>query len=512
MNRTKKWFRDLFRRRMFVAFLILLQFLLIFYFIISGSNSIVINILLKLISILVALHIVAKKDKSAYKLTWIFLILLFPVFGGLFYLLFKFQSSTRIFSKKIDIIDEQSQELFLLSKDSYNKAAKELVKFTPLVNYLQNFSKFPIYEHTKSEFLPSGEKMFEELLKELSKAEKYIFLEYFIIQEGLMWNSILEILKEKVKQGVEVRIIYDDMGCFLLLPNNYNKRLASYGIKCVVFNKFRPFLTAIQNNRDHRKMAIIDGKVAFTGGINLSDEYINVYERFGHWKDAGVMIQGEAVWSFTMMFLQLWSICKNSRENYLDYYPWQDKKCTIRSDGYIQPYADSPMDKENVGEHVYLHIINNAKKYIYINTPYLIIDDSMVSALVLAAKSGIDVRITVPYRADKKLIHFTTRSYYRDLIKAGVRIYEYSKGFIHSKSFISDDRIATMGTTNLDFRSLYLHFECGTCIYDAKCISDMKEDFENTLPVCKEITLEDCKGNVTTRFLQDVCRLFAPLM
>ena len=353
----------------------------------SGSSSLLINILLKLISILVALHIVAKKDKSAYKLTWVFLILLFPVFGGLFYLLFKFQSSTRIFSKKIDVVDEQSKELFLLPNNNYEKASKALKDFVPLISYLQNFSNFPVYEHTKPTFLASGEKMFEELLKELSKAEKYIFLEYFIIQEGLMWNSILEILKEKVKQGVEVRIIYDDMGCFLLLPNNYNKRLESYGIKCVVFNKFRPFLASIQNNRDHRKIAIIDGKVAFTGGINLSDEYINVYERFGHWKDAGVMIKGEAAWSFTMMFLQQWAICKSSYENYLDYYPWQDKKCTIHSDGYVQPYADSPMDKENIGEHVYLHIINNAKKYIYINTPYLIIDDSMVSSLVLAAKS-----------------------------------------------------------------------------------------------------------------------------
>ncbi len=512
MNRTKKWFRDLFKRRMFVAFLILVQFLLIIYFIISGSNSLLINVLLKLISILVALHIVAKKDKSAYKLTWVFLILLFPVFGGLFYLLFKFQSSTRAFSKKIDVIDEQSKELFLLPKDNYEKVSKDHKDFAPLISYLQNFANFPIYEHTKTTFLSSGEKMFEELLKELAQAEKYIFLEYFIIQEGLMWNSILEILKEKVRQGIEVRIIYDDMGCFLLLPNNYNKRLESYGIKCVVFNKFRPFLASIQNNRDHRKIAIIDGKVAFTGGINLSDEYINVYERFGHWKDAGIMIKGEAAWSFTMMFLQQWAICKSSHENYLDYYPWQNKKCSIHSDGYIQPYADSPMDKENIGEHVYLHIINNAKKYIYINTPYLIIDDSMVSSLVLAAKSGIDVRITVPYRADKKLIHFTTRSYYRDLIQSGVKIYEYSKGFIHSKSFVSDDKIATMGTTNLDFRSLYLHFECGSCIYDANCIADMKEDFLKTLEVCKEITIEDCKGNFVTRVLQDICRLFAPLM
>ena len=212
------------------------------------------------------------------------------------------------------------------------------------------------------------------------------------------------------------------------------------------------------------------------------------------------------------MFLELWSICKREKDNYLLYYPWNDEKCKIGKDGFVQPYCDSPMDKENVGEHVYLHIINNAKRYLYINTPYLIIDDSMVSSLSLAAKSGVDVRITVPYIPDKKLIHFTTRSYYRDLIKAGVKIYEYKVGFIHSKSFVCDDVIATMGTTNLDFRSLYLHFECGCCLYDTKSIKDMKKDFIKTLDVCKQITLEDCKGNIVTRFLQDICRLFAPLM
>lgn len=512
MYNTKKWFRSLFRRRVFVMLLLLLQVLFMMYIIISGSESFFVNSLLTTISLLVALHVVAKKDKGAYKLTWLFLILLFPLFGGLFYLLFKFQSSTRKFSKELKKIEDKYKELFLLPKDDYNDAIEKIEEFKPLVNYLHNFSHFPVYNHTGTKFLKSGEEFFEELLVELKKAEKYIFLEYFIVQEGLMWNSILEILKEKVKQGVDVRVMYDDVGCFLVLPNNYSKTLEEYGIKCVVFNSFKPFLTSVQNNRDHRKLAIIDGKVAFTGGINLSDEYINEKERFGHWKDAAVKVKGEAAWSFTLMFLQLWSICKKEYIEYLFYYPWKEEKCKVKKDGFVQPYADSPMDKEHTGEHVYLHIINNAKEYLYINTPYLIIDDSMVSALTLAAKSGVDVRITVPYIADKELIHFTTRSYYRDLIRAGVKIYEYSRGFIHSKSFICDDKVATMGTTNLDFRSLYLHFECGCCMYDTKCIKDMKKDFLETLDVCKEITMKDCKGNIVTRFIQDICRLFAPLM
>jgi len=203
------------------------------------------------------------------------------------------------------------------------------------------------------------------------------------IKTGIMWNKILNILKEKVKSGVEVRVIYDDVGCFLGLSSNYCDVLEKMGIKCVVFNKFRPFLTAVQNNRDHRKIMIIDGRVAFTGGINISDEYINLFERFGHWKDAGIKIKGKAAWSFTLMFLEMWSIFRKSDNNYIEYYPWIDKKCLNKNDGYIQPYADSPVDRENIGEHVYLNIINRAKKYLYINTPYLIIDDSMISALKL---------------------------------------------------------------------------------------------------------------------------------
>ncbi|MCG4585997.1 phospholipase D-like domain-containing protein, partial [Anaerosalibacter bizertensis] len=314
------------------------------------------------------------------------------------------------------------------------------------------------------------------------------------------------------KKGVDVRLIYDDIGCFFLLPKDYPQRLEKLGIKCVVFNPFRPFLSTKQNNRDHRKIAVIDGKVAFTGGINLADEYINAVEKYGHWKDAAIMVEGEGAWSFTLMFLQMWALCSGIEEDFTQYYPWKKEPCTIEKDGLVQPYADSPMDKENVGEHVYLHIINNAKKYIYINTPYLIIDDSMLSALTLAAKSGVDVRIVTPYCWDKRIVHITTRSYYRDLIEAGVKIYEYSKGFIHSKTFVSDDKVATVGTTNLDFRSLYLHFECGVWLYKSKAVMEVRDDFIKTLEKCYKVTEEDCKNNAIIRFIQDVFRLFAPLM
>jgi cardiolipin synthase len=284
-----------------------------------------------------------------------------------------------------------------------------------------------------------------------------------------------------------------------------------------VFNPFKPVLSSLQNNRDHRKIISIDGKIAFTGGINLADEYINAFEKYGHWKDAAIMLSGEAAWSLTLIFLRLWNIRPKGagrvqHDDYTVFYPWKAGPSGIPSDGYVQPYADSPLDRENVAEHVYVQIINNAKKYVYINTPYLIPDDKLLSALGLAAKSGVDVRIITPHRWDKRIVHMTTRAYYRRLVSAGVKVYEYSNGFNHSKTFVSDDRVATVGTSNLDYRSLYLHFECGVWMYKTKTVADIKKDFLRTMAVSQEITLSQCRGNAVLRIVQDVLRLFAPLM
>lgn len=509
----QKWFRQIFRRRVLVILMLLIQIAFLAYLILSGSLiSQRFSRLLTVISFFVSLYIVSKKEKGAFKLTWIFLTLLFPLFGGLMYLLFNFQTTTKRFSKQIAQIDNRTRHYFHLTSDSYEYAKAHIPEHFPQIRYLQKFAGFPIYRNSSTSYLSPGERKFEILKKELEKAEKYIFLEYFIIQEGVMWDEIFEILKRKAKEGVVVRIIYDDMGCFLVLPKNFAKKLEKHGIECAVFNPFKPFLTVKQNNRDHRKIAVIDGKVAFTGGINLADEYINAVVKFGHWKDSAIMIKGDAAWSFTVMFLQMWELCKNIEEDYEYYYPWRKHKCNIQNDGYIQPYTDSPMDSENVGEHVYLQIINNAKDYVYIYTPYLIVDDSMVSALTLAAKSGIDVRIITPHKWDKWVIHMTTRSYYRELIKAGVQIYEYSKGFLHSKAFVSDDMTATVGTTNLDFRSLYLHFECGAWLYNTTAVMELKQDFLQTQEECQPITLNDCTPNLFMRLFQDILRLFAPLM
>ena len=326
-----------------------------------------------------------------------------------------------------------------------------------------------------------------------------------------MWSPILQVLARKAKQGVRVRMMFDDMGCFLTLPADYAKTLESMGIEAAVFNPFVPVASAVQNNRDHRKIASIDGKIAFTGGINLADEYINAIKKHGHWKDSAIRLEGDAAWSLTVIFLQLWELTRKTGEDFMQYYPWADAPCTVENDGFVQPYADSPMDDENVAEHVYLQMIETAKDYLYITTPYLIVDDNIVSALILAAKSGVDVRVVTPGHWDKKLVHITTRSYYRELVAGGVKVYEYAPGFIHSKTFVADDKFATVGTVNLDFRSLYLHFECGTYLYRTPALQALKTDVLDTLARSREVSLADCRRHFWSRMLAAVLRIAAPL-
>ncbi len=508
----EKWFAALVRRRFMVIILLLAQLLILVFTLLSRSlTSALINLCLNLLSLFVCMYIITRRDRSTFKLTWVFQIMLFPLFGGLFYLLFKIQSSTRPYRKRNRRILEKSLPLRALPGDSCQQACEQSPDCRRQIRYLQEQTHFPIFTGTDTRYLPSGEAMLEALLQDLEQAEQYIFLEYFIVQEGKMWNSILSILREKAASGVQVRLMYDDMGCFLRLPGDYARQLEAMGIRCVVFNPFRPVFSTLQNNRDHRKIAVIDGKVAYTGGINLADEYINATSKLGHWKDAAVRLEGKAAWSFVLMFLELWEQCTGEDEDYRLYYPWEENSTFPPSDGYVQPYADSPIDPETIGEHVYLQILTRAQRYVYINTPYLIVDDRMVDALCMAAKSGVDVRIVTPYRWDKRLVHITTRSYYRELIAAGVKIYEYTKGFVHAKTFVSDDTNATIGTTNLDYRSLYMHFECGVWLHNSSSVKELKEDFLETLAFCKPMTIQDGNG-VVQRMFQEILRLFAPLM
>ena len=509
----KKWVRVVFRRRLLIISLLLVQ-LVFFLFVIAGTGRYFsyVDYILNGFSVIVCIYILNKNNKSAYKLIWIFLILLFPIFGGLVYVFFHTQSSPKKLKRKMNDLSRRMRPFFSLAGNSLPELAAEHRECLPQASYLENYAGFPVYKRTQTVYFSSGESFFARAMEEMEKAEKYIFLEFFILCQGKMLDPIIELLERKAGEGLDIRIIYDGLGSFMTLPPDFDKHLERRGIKCIVFNPFKPILSSLQNNRDHRKIISIDGKTAFTGGMNLADEYINAHERFGHWKDAAIMIHGEAAWSLTLIFLQMWNMDRKEHAELDTFYPWKSEPCLIESDGYVQPYADSPIDEENVGEHVYIQIINNAKEYVYINTPYLVIDDNLLSALSLSAKSGVDVRIITPHRWDKWVVAIASRSYYRQLIQAGVKVYEYTIGFNHSKTFVSDDRVATVGTTNLDFRSLYLHFECGVWMYKTASVSKVKEDFLSTLPFCHEITLSDCSRNAAQRIIQDVLRLFAPLM
>ena len=350
------------------------------------------------------------------------------------------------------------------------------------------------------------------ILEELRKAEHFIFLEYFIVQEGEMWNSILEILKEKAAAGLDVRMIYDDLGSVFVLPYRYDRTLESYGIKCEAFNKFVPFFSLVMNNRDHRKILIVDGHTAFTGGINLADEYINRKKKFGYWKDTGILVRGEAAVNLTAMFLTVWNTIRPTDKDFHNLLPHTYHSEAFPEDGFVQPYGDSPLDHETVGENVYLNMISAARKYLYIFTPYLIIDNEVMTALCLAAKRGVDVRIVTPGKPDKLMVFWVTQSYYKQLIQSGVKIYQYLPGFIHAKVFVCDDCYATVGTINLDYRSLYLHFECGVFLCHSKEILKIREDAIETMKQSKEVTAEEVKKKLPIRLAQVLLRIFAPLL
>ncbi|GAB6168881.1 cardiolipin synthase [Clostridium carnis] len=510
----RKLFKLMFSRMVVVGLLILLQLAILTFAIWKLSESFIyLYVLFIIISIVVVIYIVSRKDNPSYKLAWTIPVLLVPVFGGLFYLLFAGSKTNKRFRKKVMQTYENTAHLLTQDEKILNEIKGQDKCIANQARYIKDYAMSPIYKNTKTEYLSPGEVFFEKLKDELREAKRYIFMEYFIMQEGIMWDSILEILEQKVKEGVDVRVIYDDMGCLQTLPYNYNETLKSKGIKCVVFNPFVPFLSLIMNNRDHRKITVIDGHTAFTGGINLADEYINEIVRFGHWKDASIMIKGEAVWNFTMMFLQVWNFNNNEKDDYEKYKTYLDYNSTFESDGYVQPYGDSPLDDETVGENVYLNIINKAKDYVYINTPYFIVDNELVTALTLAAKSGVDIRIVTPHIEDKWYAHIITRAYYAQLIEAGIKVYEYTPGFIHSKTVVSDDSIGVVGTINMDYRSLYLHFECGVFLYKTKSVLQIKEDFLETLEKCQKISLEDCyKVRWSNIFIRAILRVFAPLM
>ena len=462
------------------------------------------------LSMLIVIYIVGNRSNPSYKIAWIIPIMLFPIFGWLLYLLFGGNRLSKRTRRKMQSMnDVMRQELKSSCRaESFSELEGEDARV--MANYIERNALCPVYANTETEYFSLGENQYESILQELKKAERYIFLEFFIIEPGKMWDSVLQILEEKAAAGVEVRVLYDDVGSMFTLPRNYAKVLKKKGIKCCAFNPFLPVLSVRMNNRDHRKILVIDGKVAYTGGTNLADEYINEKERFGHWKDTAILLRGEAVWSFTVMFLNMWNFVAGTKEEFETFRP---VLASGSGTGFVQPYGDSPLDDEPVGETVYLNLINKAKQYVYLTTPYLIIDHTTVSALSSAAKAGIDVRIITPHIPDKKVIFEVTRAHYLPLLEAGVKIYEYTPGFIHAKTFAVDDRFGTVGTVNMDYRSMFLHFEDGVMLYDTPTVLDIKKDFLTTQAVSQQVTLEESRAiSLGKRVLRSLLRIFAPLM
>ena len=461
--------------------------------------------------IIMILYLFNSEMDSSAKLTWLVVIALAPYAGAFFLFYTKTDLGQRaIRAREMELINA-TKELLPQDEGAARKLKGDPNGTDDLQRYLNRSGCFPVYDGTLVRYFPSGEAKFSAMLEELDRAEHFIFLEYFIIEEGCMWGSILEILAKKAAQGVDIRVMYDGMCEISTLPMDYAKRLAALGIRAKSFAPIRPFLSTHYNYRDHRKILVIDGRVAFNGGVNLADEYINEKPRFGHWKDAAVMLRGPAARSFTLMFLQMW----NLTEREADFSLCQALPAETHpgAAGFVLPYADCPLDAEKVGESVYMDLLYRASDYVHIMTPYLILDGELEAALKYAAQRGIDVKIILPGIPDKPLAYALAKCHYRALMEAGVEIYEYSPGFVHSKVFVSDGIKAAVGTINLDYRSLYHHFECATYLYRTPCIADIVRDFDETLERCRRVTPETIRHDkLFYKLIGPLMKLFAPLL
>jgi len=444
------------------------------------------------------------------KITWLILMVVAPVFGSLLLIYTRSDVGHRALKKRTDKVLELTKQMISQPED----VKRELEEINPgiagLSEYVARSGCHPVYNGTKVTYFHSGEAKYEALLEELKKAEKFIFLEYFIIEEGKMWDSVLEILKEKAKSGVDVRLMYDGTCEFTTLPHDYPRKLKQMGINCKIFAPITPFVSTHYNYRDHRKIVVIDGRVAFNGGINLADEYINIGSKYGHWKDSAVMLCGDAVDSFTLMFLQMWGLYEKSGE-------WEHflsaGEREYGENGFVMPFGDCPVDRDKTGERVYMDILNRATDYVHIMTPYLIIDSEMEAAIRFAAERGVEVILILPGIPDKKGAWALAKTHYRALLDSGVKIFEYTPGFVHSKVFVADSSEAVVGTINLDFRSLYHHFECAVYMAYTPCIKDIERDFDETRAKCCEVTYESIKKEkLTVKIKGMILKLVAPLM
>lgn len=510
----KKWqtglWNLLFSRMTLFLVLLLLQFLMLFSFffwledflphVVGGQFLLTCGMLVYLLN--------SRLDPTG-KITWLVVIMIAPVFGSLLYLFSVKEIGHRAMKKRLAFLTEQAKPLLPQQEAALQQLKAQRPGAAALANYLHNRGGYPIYTDTQAQYLPTGKAFLEKLLFELEQAKKSVFLQFFIIEEGTMWGQVLDVLIRKAAQGVDVRVIYDGTCEFTLLPKGYPKMLARYGIRCKVFSPFVPFVSTHYNYRNHRKIAVIDGRTAFTGGINLADEYIEAREKFGRWKDTGIMLKGPAVRSFTQMFLKSWNLDVKQPE----YAPMEVQPMPVTAQGLVLPYGDQPLDGERIGQNVYLSMLSRARSYVYIMTPYLILDGEMENALIYAAARGVQVKLILPGVPDKKIPYALAKTHYPALLESGVEIYEYTPGFVHAKVILCDGVEAVVGTINLDYRSLFHHFECAAYLYDTPCLGEVQADFADTLTQCRRVTPETVrKERWSLRLLGKLCKLFAPLL
>ena len=504
----------LFSRLAIVAALMLVQVgVLVAALVYFGSSYAYFQAVSVALSIVAIIYIINQNISPAYKIAWILPIAFLPVFGIPLYILFaKKPLPERKKQRLLGMLRRYGEAMRSVHSDSVELASED-VDAAMQSRYLERSAFASVFTGTDTEFFSPGERLYEAMLDKLRGAKRYIFMEYYIIEPGVMWDSILEILKQKVLEGVDVRLMYDDMGCIITLPRNYRRQMERLGIKCCTFHRLQPVLTGTINNRDHRKICVIDGEYAFTGGVNLADEYINRVVRFGHWLDCGVMLHGPAAYSFALMYLSMWDDLRNMEDDPEEFLPAEGAFAGVQGQGYVQPYTDSPMDEELVGETAYINMLSRAKRSVYICTPYLVIGSELSRALESAAKGGVDVRMIVPGVPDKWFVYAVTRSYYGQLLRAGVRIYEYTPGFIHSKTMVCDGEYGICGTINLDYRSLYLHHECAVWMFRARAVEQMSRVFDETLARSAEVTLDAVRRRAWYRkIVQSLLRVFAPLL
>ena len=509
-------------RTFIFAILALLQIGFFVFLVYSFANvGVAAYTVLSIISVLVIIMVFEQDELNpAYRLMWLLIVFLLSFSGALFYLMWGHRHVPKRQRKVFLEVESRANEV-LQQDPSIIEALKEQDRNSYQSSYYllkNNFS--PVYAGNDVKYYPIGDAFYPDFIEALKGAEKFIFMQYFIVEEGQMLDEVLEILREKAAQGVDVRFIWDGFGSLFTLPRGYEEKLREYGIRCYIFSplEFTPHLSdySMLNHRDHRKITVVDGEIAFSGGLNIADEYINLKERFGLWKDTAFRIKGQAAYSLTVTFLRTWDFVSGSETEFYQYAPSlpmpQPGDLTLQK-GYVQPYWDSPLDEENVSANAYLNVIRHATDYVYISTPYLILDFEMMTALTLAAKSGVDVRILTPGIPDKPMIYMLTRSNYPALLRGGVRIYEYTPGFNHAKMYVSDDRVALVGSVNMDYRSLYLHFENGACFYGGNIVAQTKQDMLECFAQSKEIHWEDTQNKpVWVRIVQMVIRIFSPLL